>query len=516
MRVVPTNKLIYLSILSLIVVIAVPSFSDPRTILWGHLNGEAVNHYWMFWRSLQNGAVANWPEGIPIPLMDLTNLLFYVPAYWVGGAVFGYNCVVLANILLAFLGVTFWAKRFGSNESAILVGLMIALSPAMQALYQFGITEIMGIGWLGIYFGLAWQGRHTILRRLSLLAFWWCGVYSSIFSVFLGIAFVFLKFEKAKEITTDFAIVTAATIPIWIRMSEAQSLWWARLEHANHVSQRPDWMEQHFFGSDLMAWLNPVIGQFGPSNTIFAGFVLTGLWLWGVRAIHWRWGVAWLVTVLCAAGPWPRIMGNELGVIGPVWVLQTLVDDLRGIQHWHRLAYFWVLLWVPAVMNVINQWKKMRWVLLCVVTVELLSYKLKMSDIVYTEVPNIYNEISDGVLLEFPLDTKSFAKGRSFVRYSNLWQPMHGHPVVMNYEDDIYLLKNNTLSELNRLCFKYSSDKLSFDSNWLSNWDWFLLNKTSCPNLVQTVQELVSNLGKPLSVDDEYLLWKNPNFEVSK
>ena len=123
------------------------------TELYGHAQGEASNHLWMFWRAGESGVVANYPVGLPIPLMDPINLPVYRALAWLHPAL-GYNAVWCFNLALAFGGAVFLARILGvAGKASLVAGTACAFSPFLSGLGSFGITESWGIGWLGFHCG---------------------------------------------------------------------------------------------------------------------------------------------------------------------------------------------------------------------------------------------------------------------------------------------------------------------------------------------------------------------------
>ena len=113
--------------------------------LYGSPFGEVDNHFWMFWVTRAGpGPWTNWPDGWPIPLMDPVNRLFA----W-GPPVLAYDLVVFVNFVLAGLGGYALAREIGGNGWIGLVATEAA--PVLAGLADFGITESLPVGWLGLH-----------------------------------------------------------------------------------------------------------------------------------------------------------------------------------------------------------------------------------------------------------------------------------------------------------------------------------------------------------------------------
>ena len=85
---------------------------------------------------------------------------------------------------------------------------------------------------------------------------------------------------------------------------------------------------------------------------------------------------------------------------------------------------------------------------------------------------------------------------------------MNDQPDSICYIFDNYLLYNKYLNNINLIHIRYLIELEPIEDDWNSNWEWFVLHKTMCPNLNQTTQELMG--VQPIATDCDYIKWHNP------
>ena len=166
---------------------------------------------------------------------------------------------------------------------------------------------------------------------------------------------------------------------------------------------------------------------------------------------------------------------------------------------------------IPATAVVVNRLgSRMIFALLTFTFVELLVNRVNLNDRFEVELPEIYKDISSSILLEMPVSRNSQEIDSPFYRTSNLWQPLHENAVSINYEKEIYLLKNGYLSYLNRLCLKPLKENAPPVGDWLAYWDLLIVSRQDCPNYLLFVAEIDSKIGLPVKQTDDHLMWENP------
>lgn len=451
-----------------------PLLLNP-TELYGHAQGEASNHLWMFWRAGEAGVVANYPSGLPIPLMDPVNLPVYRAFSWLDPAL-GYNAVWCFNLMLAFAGAVFLARVLGvSQRASLFAGLACAYSPFLSGLGSFGITESWGIGWLGFHCGfLLRYGRDRrdadlFGAALSLGAFLWTGWYSAVFAVVAEVC-LGITLLRRRQLTLGFFLQGVAAslmvLPALLRFWREREFWAGRWDGAPLPleGQWEAWRELPRSGADLLNLVLPSLSSVEVSKSVYLGVCVLFLALASGR--RGRLLVLWCVPfVLLSLGPHLMVGGYQGGLADsvpmPAQGLRVVFPPLEGLTHWWRALGPAVLFLAVAASigfeRISKRWS-MAWVVLPILVL-VDSIGLSQTPwpraLVSVRPPAVYEGLEQGVLLQLPLHNERREFTEDVPRIYNRWQPVHGQPVAENYEGPDHLLeRNRLLQELQELCVR--------------------------------------------------------------
>jgi hypothetical protein len=464
-----------------LVIFTWPLFLHPCQLM-GHVQGEASNHLWMFWRSGQVGSVSNFPTGVGLALMDPVNLPVYRAFSW-GHPAFAFNAVWVFNLIVAFVGAFSLARALGvGRAAAVSAGVGCAFSPFLSGLGSFGITEAWPIGWLGIHFAClicfseSRRKVHVFGAALALAAFLFSGWYSA---VFVAVAEPMLWFYLLRRGAPLGALVLQAVaagllvLPRFLAFLSDREIWadrWGNLMHGQGLaSGRWDaWRELPRSGADALNLVLPSTFDVPVSKSVYLGLVLLFFAMMaGRRArVLWLWSAPFLLLSL---GLTLSIAGfHQFGgvrVAMPAGWLVALFPSLEGLSHWFRaLAPVTLFLAVAASMGVERlASKRSSWV--WIAPVLLLADSVFLSQTPWPrsqfsiEPPVVYSRLQldgagpDQALLQLPLHNARREFTLDEPRVYNRWQPVHGLPVAENYEgSDSVLDQNRLVQMLQQIC----------------------------------------------------------------
>ena len=456
-----------------VVVFTWPLVLQP-TDLYGHVQGEASNHLWMFWRAGVSGPVANYPVGLPIPLMDPVNLPVYRSLAWVHPAL-GYNAVWCFNLGAAFWGALFLSRALGvSRMASVSAGVACAFSPFLSGLGSFGITESWGVGWLGFHLAFVLRYSESGRKRdlcgaaVFLGAFLYTGWYSAVFAVIaeIGVAvFLWRRGRLGAGFLVQGFAAAVLVLPRLVSFWKERQFWadrWVGVPTPLEGQWEP-WRELPRSGADALNLVLPSVGAVPVSKSVYLGLIVLGLAIYaGKKArVLWVWAVPFLVLSL---GTHLMIGGHQnfggVSVSLPADWIRSLVPPLEGLTHWYRaLGPAILFLAVAAAMGVerlSSRYPKAVVVLPVLIFLEglILSQTPWPRALVSIEPPSVYESLSrDGALLQLPLHNNRREFTSDEPRVYNRWQPMHGLSVVENYEgSDALLDRNPWVEELQGLC----------------------------------------------------------------
>ena len=163
---------------------------------------EAATHLWGYWAAQQAGQyefhsdLLNVPAGQDVLLIDPLHLLPFALGSAIGGPALGYNFVLCFGLMVAGLGGYLLARVTGASPEAQVVGTCIGLSvPGLLAIGVDGITEGLGVGWVGIQLAMLLQllrdprPSKLVLLGLAGAACAWSGAYNAVWMALVASSF---------------------------------------------------------------------------------------------------------------------------------------------------------------------------------------------------------------------------------------------------------------------------------------------------------------------------------------
>ena len=342
-------------------------------------SGEAAIHVWGLWATtaaqnlftIETHSIA-WPDGVTAVLADPANVPWFLAGWWAGPTA-AYNTIVYANLVL--LGVAGAALAHAVGGRLWLGALAGVMNASVLAATTTGITEQLGVGWIGIFIAAL---LHA-LRRDSFAAaaaagfvlaicvgsgpyngIWAAGVATAI-----GVGALMRSRSHLPRLAVTAATATALTAPL------AHAILTGRIagqpgtpELATALLRTPGANPQLFrggirFGTDLTDPFLPlwVTGGAGmPNHTAYLGAaaLLCAAVVVAKRRREWPWLAGALVFAVLSLGPWlvwmgvPLRVGNS-GLMAPAGLLADTFPFFSRISHWHRAGAVAALLLAPLV-----------------------------------------------------------------------------------------------------------------------------------------------------------------------
>jgi len=446
------DRLAVLGALLLPLLLTWPMALDPTGTLLGSPFGEVDNHFWMYWRDGAGpGPWVNWPDGWEIPLMDVVNR----PIARLGGAlgpVFAYHLVVYLNLVLAGLGGWALAKELTDDVHAAWVGLVGAASaPFLGGILEFGVTEALPVGWLGLHLAAALRHARTgslaslAASALALTAFLAAGWYHAVFVVVPEAVLLLHVVRRAPRRAGALALAAllagATRVPALLELLETRNLWASRFRGVDPALPLvPDWRDVPRSGADLLNLALPRLDASPVSRSVYLGGVLL-LFALAARA---RW------VLFATAGLLLLALGHRLQVAGQVplpgllpagWLVASF-PSLGGLSHWDRaLGPASLLLAAAAASGASRLTARRPWVgpaLAALVLLDALGLApTRFPRATYRpDPPAALLDLPPGaILLQLPVDDVGtrYEPPRSRRPY-NQWQAYHQRPVAENYE----------------------------------------------------------------------------------
>ena len=439
--------------------------------LLGHALGETDNHVWMLWRQLElwagRGPVANLPDGLPIPYMDVVNLPLALPTAFFDVAL-AYNQVLVLNLALAFWGAWALARELGASpRAALTAGVGCATAPFLGGVTDFGITESLPVGWIGLHTAwlLAWgrtgRLRYAIGAGVALAAFVLAGWYHAVFGLVVEAVvapWVLFRYGRPLGVLAQGLGAAIVVVPRLLAFLEVRSFWASRwrepggeppaLVHA--------WRELPVAGTDALNLVLPALESVQISKAVYIGSILIVLASIAGRRAALCWAVALPLWVL-ALGHWVRVGGHVLGP-GPARWLTDSVPSLQGLSHWHRAAGPAVVFVAAAAALGVERirWRGLAWLAPALVVLDSLGFSQTPwpRPMHAVDAPAAYATLdAPGAAVLLPFDNGRREFTDDVPRIYNRWQPELDRPVSENYEGpDALLTANGLIAEADRRC----------------------------------------------------------------
>jgi hypothetical protein len=529
-----------------------PAVLHPTNILGAPL-GEADNHLWMFWKTVEEwkrGApVANVPTGVPIPLMDPVNLPWYLLGSLADPAT-GLLTVTLANLVLLGFSTWFLAREWVGPSAAWVALVAAEASPFLGSVVDFGITEAEPLYLLVLHllflrrFVLRDQPRPArwraaLLSGVTLGAFALSGWYHAFFGVVLEallLPWAFSRPGRRLGFLVQSGLALAIVLPAFRHFWAVRTLWANRwtVPHGVPSGSYPLWRTIPISGSDLLNFFLPSANVSGASQSTYLGLCLLFLVLAGFAT---RWHqlrllfVPILIFLALTLGLWIRVGGKVLylegrAIAGPAWVLTDLLPQLGGLSHWWRaLGGAVPLLALAAGAGAAAIAGRRAWIFVPLLLADALFLgNTRFPRTTYDpRPPRIYTMLDgSGAILELPFDDQPMLAGETIVRRYNRWQPFHGHPVAENYEGPDALLSMNVLAAtVQDTCTSSTTTPAegrpaslelagSLAGLRSAGITWVLLDGQECLAPEQAGQAIDEVLGPPAHQEGPALAWRVP------
>ena len=458
-----------------------PLLLRPLSI-YGHPHGETDNHLWMFWRAVKQlggaGAVANYPSGLPLPLMDPINLPLALPGYLLHPTL-GYSMLVAGNVLLAMLAAVWLARLYVGPRAAWVAMVAVGCSPFLSGVMEFGITESWPVWTLAAHLGFlvryARTGRpwYAAAAGICLGAFALSGWYHAFFGVLVELVLVpwlLLRHRRWRGLLGQGVLAALMVSPALMRFLAVRQLWQGRWHLPGSVphAHLDHWRWLRNYGTDALNLVLPSLEPAPISLSVYLGLGVLALALlgwWTRRREATPYLVLAGVFVLLALGHWVRVGGEVLSVAGhpvpgPARLLVQAFPPMVGLSHWHRaVGPATVFLGVLAAMGAerLIAGRSSRALLLVglLLAESLFLGQTRWPRSLYeAEVPAIYAALSQpGPVLELPFDNGRVPFTQTPARLLNRWQVFHGRAVAENYEGrDAVLVTNRLAAVADHLC----------------------------------------------------------------
>ncbi len=539
----------------------------PARLPWvgpvGDPLGETDNHVWMFWlhteRLLGGGeALANVPEGIGVPLMDLVNW----PVWMLGaplGPALAWNLMMVFSVALALFGGWRLGREVGGEAGAWVGMAGLGTAPFLAGVVDFGISESWPIGWLALHLALllshARSGRRldALGAGLCLGAFALSGWYHALFGLVMEalVVPVLLWRHRRLGLLLQGGVALAMVLPIFAVFRGELGLWSHRwmAPSPGPPGPREDWATLPVFGTDLLNLVLPSTVSVHPSKAVYLGSILlllvgVGLVRRGRRTLPWV--LAALPLLALALGYWPTAAGKALGFPGPAYALVQLVPELQGLSHWHRAVGGALPALIAAAACGAAALPKRAWVgplLALLIGVDAVGFGQTAwpRTVIEPELPEVFawldaqegesREPDPRGIVQLPFDNDRRLFADSPARIYNRWQVLHGRPVSEHYEGmDALLASSKLVAAANDACWNQSRlppyyapppemrdldfptdpEVIEAERAQLRGWGyrWIVLHRDRCRLLAKPIQGLDRTLGEGERVGEQALVWE--------
>lgn len=472
-----------LFVLASTVLVTWPLVMHPGTV-FGHPRGETDNHLWMLWRAVQHlagrpGPWENVPTGSPVPLMDPVNLPLFLPGYLVD-PVWGWNGLLVLEVVLGMLAAGFLARRFVGPEAAWVAMAVAGCSPFLAGVMEFGISESFPLWLLSLH--LAFLVRHAeegrvrdaVLAGACLGGFACSGWYHAFFGLVIDVLLVPVligRYRRWVGLLLQGLGAGLVVLPSFLHFLSIRHVWQFRwyVPPGIPIVHHGNWRWLTAYGTDLLNLVLPTPMPAPISHSVYLGLGAIALAVVGAVAAP-RKALPFLAPfaalVLLALGYWIRVanhtipMGGGDPLPGPALLLVEAFHPLAGLSHWYRaVGPATVLLAVLAALGAERLAGRRPWiarVLAVVVVVEGVALggthwpRLRYD----ASAPPVYAALSaPGGLIDLPFDNGRVPFTDEEARQYNRWQVSHGRPVAEHYDgrDDL-LSRNRLVAMLDTLC----------------------------------------------------------------
>ena len=364
-----------------------------------------------------------------------------------------YNLVVLFSFVASGMGMYYLARYLLNNRlAAFVAGIIFTFCP-----YHFGHglghLQLIAMEWLPVYTLFViktfdeGRWRNGVLAGLFLvftsLCSWYYLIYAAVLTVILLIPRIKMLLGNRRRIAV--AALTPLTFgillsPLLVAMLKAKAGGDFIGEH-NPEEWSAD-LVSFFVPSGISTWggsFKSVWSQFSGNmaeNSNYFGYVVLALAIWGAAGVRKArfWGIAGVVFLIFALGPYPRIMGVQYRIPLPYHVLHSYVPlfSFSGVpERFDIMVKFCMAIMVACALA---RWlgkpgrdrSTARLATCAVALAILIEYSAVPFQMTHVSVPPFFTEIADdgedyGVI-HFPR-----VKGTMYLA------TVHGKPIVGGY-----------------------------------------------------------------------------------
>jgi hypothetical protein len=370
----------------------------PLPVVWADEwltlpSGEAGIHVWGLWATsaahnlftIDTHSIA-WPEGVTAVLADPANLPWFLIG-WQWGPEAAYNTVLYANIALLGLAGAALARAVGG--SLWLGAFAGMLNASVLAAATTGITEQLGVGWIGLSIAALLRSTRTASVRDAVIAgicIAMCvasgpynGVWIALIATGMGMATLVPSDRRKRLLPLGITAATAGALAsplIRAVLSGRIAGQPGTPEMARTVLGIPAANPTLFrgglrFGTDLTdpflpVWMTGGAGM--PNHTAYLGAfaLIAGVIVVFKRRRLWPWLAGAVIFSVLSLGPWlvwkgvPMRVGGE-PLLAPAGWMATYLPFFGRISHWHRAGAVAALLLVPLV-SLLPTLRPQRWI----------------------------------------------------------------------------------------------------------------------------------------------------------
>ena len=473
----------------------------------------------------------NFPDGLSFELIDPLHALPYaLGALWSPAA--GFNLVLVWGLFVAGLAGALLAREAGADTAGQLLGVCVGASaPTSLAVAVDGITEGLGVGWVGVQLAILLSMRRgaTGGRALALAGAIAAGVLSGpynavwIFLIDIPVGLVLLRRTRAPLLSAAIATLLCAPY-LHALASRDAGLPGGEARAGLGIPRLLDpWRAAGERGVDLLDLFVPAPLTGAASDlphTGYLGVLTLGLAVIGAsrawrrgerRALLWALGAALFASL--ALGPWisvggafPTVGGRAL--LGPAGLLAWLTP-LGRLTRWYRAAAVAALLLVPLATRAARGRTALLLAPLVLLDARLLAplpWALPRTD---GALPEALAPV-DGPLAELPSVVPMFFTGETadqgLISQAHHRQPtngtLHSFPGAATHADALRVLRRIAVNQAapDDSAPRAAAELAGMGYRYLAVYRSFFVP--------EGLDLLALQLGPPLATDDRLLVWR--------